>query len=74
MITKQGDVMLCDFGFASELHGHGYLRDDYDVGTRVYMAPEIWNAKFGIYYQGKDADLFALGVTLFMGMFKRPPF
>ena len=64
--------MLCDFGFTSELHGHGFLIAE--AGTPGYMAPEIWNARYGIPYQGTDADLFAMGVLLFIAMFKKFPF
>ena len=38
------------------------------------MSPEIWNAKYGISYQGTDADLFALGVVLFGAQLKHLPF
>ena len=65
MITDEGEIMLVDFGFSTELHGHGFLLQE--CGTKSYMAPEIWNAKYGISYQATDADLFALGVVLLGG-------
>ena len=72
MVTADGEIKLVDFGFAAELHGHGFLHGE--VGTPGYMAPEIWNSQSGVSYQGTDADLFALGVTLFAAQFRSLPF
>ena len=68
MITSEGEIKLVDFGFASELQEYGFLNKL--QGTPHYMAPEIWESQFGKSYQGTDADLFALGVTLFVAQFK----
>ena len=42
------------------------------VGTPAYMAPELLQKKR--YYQGRDVDLFAVAVVLFVMYSKTPPF
>lgn len=49
--------------------GSGKLRTK--VGTLDYMAPEI---HLGQPYDGKNNDLFAAGIILFMMLTARPPF
>ena len=45
LISNEGCLKLCDFGFAEEI---GY--DCYKmVGTNSYMAPEVLNAKAAPY-------------------------
>ena len=60
---KDFNLKIIDFGFCASLtgtQGDGYMRTN--VGTLLYMAPEIVEKKE---YQGVQVDLFALGVILF---------
>ena len=64
LITREGTIVLIDFGFASPLQGYhhdGFFHGDL-IGTENYMAPEIL---FRQNYQGAPIDIFALGVLLF---------
>ena len=66
------NLKIADFGFSAPLAGRdgtGLLQTI--LGTSSYMAPEI---KLGQPYQGKDVDLFAAGITLFVILAHRPPF
>ena len=66
------DIKIVDFGFACPLEGRdGTGTNRTRVGTLGYMAPEIMAKKP---YQGQDADLFALGVILFILYSGHPPF
>ena len=65
MVTSDFKIKLIDFGFALALSGRkgtGYMKSK--LGTPMYMAPEIQDKT--VPYQGTDADIFALGVTLFV--------
>ena len=44
------------------------------LGTEGYMAPEIANLEEGKSYDGFKADLFSVGVVLFIFSRGRPPF
>ena len=60
-------MKICDFGFAhpvDELLDVGY-------GSENYMAPEIRRKEL---YRGGQADIFSLGVILFILSFGVPPF
>ena len=61
------DVKIMDFGFATynqkRLMSYG--------GTMSYMAPEIMQHKP---YDGQKADIFSLGVILFMSVLGKFPF
>ncbi|CAD8155245.1 unnamed protein product [Paramecium octaurelia] len=59
-------VKLIDFGLASE----NQLCQDY-CGTPAYMAPEIFQKKP---YDGKKADIWALGVLLYQILCGKVPF
>mgnify|MGYP001279438957 CR=1 FL=1 len=64
---------MVDFGFALQLQGRdgsGFMSSY--VGTPAYMAPELLSKKR--YYQGRDVDLFAVAVILFIMYSKNPPF
>jgi len=63
---------LADFGFAGPLAGRdgsGYLTTK--LGTSNYMAPEIHEEKP---YNGRQVDLFSLGIILFIMVAQSPPF
>eukprot|EP00996_Jenningsia_fusiforme_P001991 NODE_283_length_2528_cov_15.299314_g261_i0.p1 GENE.NODE_283_length_2528_cov_15.299314_g261_i0~~NODE_283_length_2528_cov_15.299314_g261_i0.p1 ORF type:complete len:560 (-),score=87.08 NODE_283_length_2528_cov_15.299314_g261_i0:457-2136(-) len=57
LISKQGILKLCDFGFARTLAGQGAKYTDY-VATRWYRAPELL---VGDTEYGKPVDIWAIG-------------
>lgn len=71
MVTSNYDFKLIDLGMCVPLAGK--KKDGFNracKGTPAYMSPEHWHR---VPYQGQDADLFAMGVSLFvMRMYKYP--
>jgi serine/threonine protein kinase len=66
------NLKLGDFGFAAPLEGRdgsGFLTTK--LGTLNYMAPEIHLKQP---YQGKQVDLFAAAIILFIMVAQHPPF
>ena len=61
-------MKLIDFGMASQKNNNSLTMK---CGTLQYMAPEILTDNS---YQGDKADLFAVGVILFMIVSGRPPY
>lgn len=68
MVGSDGKIRIIDFGFAdvTNVSEPNTKRQ----GTALYMAPEVKNGK----YNGKEADLFALGIVLFVMASRRYPF
>ncbi|NPD26873.1 bifunctional serine/threonine-protein kinase/formylglycine-generating enzyme family protein [Corallococcus exiguus] len=66
MLLPDGEVKLVDFGLALRLQADaagedpGAPREESLVGTRGYMAPELWRGE----PPGPRSDLYALGVVL----------
>lgn len=63
MLSENFEIKLIDLGYGIPLSGRkdtGFMNSR--LGTTMYMAPEIQDK--AIYYQGQDADCFALGVTM----------
>lgn len=68
LIDAEFNVKLCDFGFAQTKSEVG---DESKIGTLYYSAPEILvPGKFNPI----EADIYALGVTLFSATVKRYPY
>ena len=67
-LTKNDDCCLGDLGLAWPLHG---LRS-IPVGKPFYMPPEALTKECR--YAPKEADLWSLGIVLFIMMFRCPPF
>ena len=64
VLDDKFDPKICDFGFASEIKGKdGSGKLDEIVGTTNYCAPEIISNRK---YNGVKADIFSLGVVLFI--------
>ena len=63
-------LKLSDFGFASKLDRKTAKMNSH-IGTQPYMSPEIIERKT---YDGKKADIFALGVILYIIVIGRYPF
>ncbi|CAL8126736.1 unnamed protein product [Orchesella dallaii] len=68
LVSKNGIVKLCDFGFARNMCGPGEVFTDY-VATRWYRAPELL---VGDIAYGKEVDVWALG-CLFAEMMTGEP-
>ena len=62
------NVVLGDFGMACDVDRSGYCRSSF--GTQVYMPPE---RLCGTPHNGK-ADIWSLGVTMFICLFRMMPF
>ena len=60
LISKNGTLKLCDFGFARTLAGPGARYTDY-VATRWYRGPELLT---GETQYGKPVDVWAIGCML----------
>mmetsp|Transcript_24382 Transcript_24382/g.36580 ORF Transcript_24382/g.36580 Transcript_24382/m.36580 type:complete len:393 (+) Transcript_24382:52-1230(+) len=75
--TDRQHVKICDFGMAREIayNEEGsvvkYLPKDGLPGKPKYKAPEIFAAKP---FDGTKADIFSLGVCLFILLVGKPPF
>lgn len=67
LLNQDFNLKVTDFGFSTYL-SRGELRTK--LGTEAYMAPEIRTRK----YNGKEVDLFAAGVILFILYSGSPPF
>ena len=70
LIGKDYKLKLCDFGFAQPTSERIIKR----LGTEGYIAPEIEAKAYNETYMGVPADIFSLGVMLFIIMFGVPPF
>jgi hypothetical protein len=73
LVTATGDVLLLDFGLATELQesGGGLTHSELAiVGTPRYMAPEQATASLVT----AASDVYALGVMLFEALRGEPPF
>jgi serine/threonine protein kinase len=71
LLTGDLNIKICDFGCSQSLQSMIYN----DYGTPQYKAPEISSRQrlcFG--YSGETADIFSLGVNLFILHFGVPPF
>ena len=71
MLTSDFEIKIVDFGLSGQMMGQtgqGFMNTC--VGTLQYLAPEVRTGQ----YQGADADLFSLGVLLFICHFVKPPF
>jgi serine/threonine protein kinase len=68
------DVQLTDFGLAKSLEGEGLKTF---CGTPQYFAPEVLERRHTVAGQGrygKPADMWSLGVILYILLSGRPPF
>lgn len=69
LVAQDYSVKLCDFGLAKSLNEHL----NYEIGSVGYMAPEIASLSLE-YFLGAPADVFSLGVVLYILEVGSPPF
>lgn len=69
LIGNHYQLKICDFGFFEEIKSKVHK----SVGTNGYRAPETYLDN-GEGYDGSKADMFSLGVILFILIFGVPPF
>jgi serine/threonine protein kinase len=70
LVGNDYKLKICDFGFAKPVSEQ--ITKTY--GTYNYMAPEVINKKAGEHYYGVQADIFSLGVIMFVLYVGKPPF
>ena len=71
MVREDGDVTLLDFGIARALDDASSLTlPGVALGTRHYIAPEVWAGKSG----GPASDQYGVGVVLYNCLTGRMPF
>jgi serine/threonine protein kinase len=75
LLTKNGHLKLADFGVSQLFPEHAEERGQHggSASTPAFTAPEIINREHGEYH-AKNADIWAMGVTLFVFAFGRLPF
>ncbi|CAD5125381.1 DgyrCDS13618 [Dimorphilus gyrociliatus] len=71
LLSEEGRIKIADFGVSDEFIGSD-ARFDSSAGTPAFMAPEA--LKSGQQYDGKPADIWALGVTLYCFVYGQLPF
>jgi len=64
------DIRFIDFGLTEHFNGYGFKCNKY-VGKLRYKAPQVFD---GIPFQANKADIWCLGVSLFMLSIGAPPF
>lgn len=70
LISKEGNVQLCDFGVAAKVTSNSLKRTTM-AGTPYWMAPEV--IREGDTYNSK-ADIWSLGITLYEIATGNPPY
>jgi len=67
--SPQPKVKICDFGYSKSALAHSAPKST--VGTPAYIAPEVLQRKE---YKGETADVWSLGVTLYVMLAGAYPF
>ena len=70
LVNEEGVLKLCDFGMVKPLDADLTKRE----GTHMYMAPEVETKRFDETFKGLPADMFSMGVLLWILHFAQPPF
>lgn len=71
LLTEAEDIKICDFGTAEKFEKKGDEMVGDSAGTHHFFAPESCT---GDAYDGYKADIWALGVTIYVFAFGRVPF
>ena len=69
ILVKDGKIKLADFGYCTLLRRVS-IKEPYNVGTPLYMAPETLSSNF----YSEKSDIWSLGVTLHELLHKVTPF
>jgi serine/threonine protein kinase len=69
--TSKGQIVLIDFGFSEMFDMHDPISVTKKSGSIEYCAPEIY---FESLYDGRFADVWSMGVLLYVLLFRRFPF
>jgi len=70
LVTKEGRVVILDFGLVAEVEGHGQLESVQLAGTPDYMSPEQ-GSQLPV---GPASDWYSVGVILYQALTGRLPF
>lgn len=70
LIGEDGVVKIADFGISKMVHASSQKLAD-AAGTPAFMSPELCS---GGSFSGQLADVWAMGITIFMLKFGQPPF
>nr|CAH8856083.1 unnamed protein product [Trichobilharzia regenti] len=70
LITEDNHLKITDFSISVEFTGEDALLRG-TIGTPEYLAPECVNAS-GDVYTGKPVDVWAMGMTLYWMIYRRP--
>lgn len=66
LIAKgKNKIKICDFGSASRIKDGGFDTEEV-CGSAEYNPPEITMGEPGDKYDGEKADIFQLGISLFL--------
>ena len=71
LMDNEGTVKLCDFGISECIDVNAKLTSHLMKGTPTYCAPEVFSSNP---YDLRIADIWSLGVTLYVMMFGKLPF
>lgn len=65
-------VKIADFGISKQFMDGGTNLQTH-VGTSLYMAPEVWEARDGVNYYSVSVDIWAIGVIAVELLLKEHP-
>jgi serine/threonine protein kinase len=71
MLDDYFNIRLSDFGSALKVEDDPIT--ELRRGTPKYMAPEVFNLQPGEYFDALKADMYSMGVCIYLMLFKRFP-
>lgn len=72
LIAEDWSIKLCDWGLATTTR-HITNRDEFDIGSERYMAPELFDTTIDSYDASK-IDIWSVGIILLTLVFHKNPF
>ncbi|KAJ3447140.1 map/microtubule affinity-regulating kinase [Anaeramoeba flamelloides] len=69
IVNKMYKIKIIDFGISNFVRKNELLSTN--CGSPLYTAPEVWKGK---HYNGKKADIWSLGIVLYLLVCGKPPF
>jgi serine/threonine protein kinase len=73
LVSEDGVVKIADFGISKMMSKSNHEVQD-AAGTPAFMSPELWEMHQGNSVSGPQADVWALGGTMFMLRYGHPPY